>query len=200
MPKSDTPLPLAESPASGEPLSVPELRIRAKRLLKQLRSSAGEATQAAATRFQQLESFASQSVDEIVERRDRVQLKHALTVFAVEQGHASWSALKAAREAPASAPPGREMYAPAMDVLLNRWFARYEDARESLAERGGYLLPFDRQFFVCESEGIRVLGLDPEDPDWQRIGWDWVRPRNAQAWRRLRQRRDEVLRASGTRT
>jgi hypothetical protein len=37
---------------------------------------------------------------------------------------------------------------------------------------------------------IRELGLDPADPDWERIGWDWVRPRDADAWERLKLKRE----------
>ena len=71
---------------------------------------------------------------------------------------------------------GSIMYVPRMDAILNRWFTTYEEARASLESEGGYLLPFRNQFFVTTSEGIRELGLDPEHPDWARIGWDWVRP------------------------
>ena len=81
------------------------------------------------------------------------------------------------------------MYVPRMDAILNRWFTTYEEARASLESEGGYLLPFRNQFFVTTSEGIRELGLDPEDPDWARIGWDWVRPSEQAAWERLNEKR-----------
>lgn len=79
-------------------------------------------------------------------------------------------------------------YARGMDAFLNRWFARYEDARASLESEGGYLLPFRRQFFVCGADAVRLLGLDPDDPDWARVGWDCVRPADEAACERLRQR------------
>jgi len=31
--------------------------------------------------------------------------------------------------------------------------------------------PYRHHFFVAEGPAIRYLGLDPEDPDWERIGW-----------------------------
>ena len=86
-----------------------------------------------------------------------------------------------------SEPPAT--YVASMDAILNRWFTTYEEARASLDAEGGYLLPYRRQFFVTTREGIRELGLDPDDPDWARIGWDWVRPLDAMAWERLRERR-----------
>ena len=36
---------------------------------------------------------------------------------------------------------------------------------------------------------MRELGLDPDDPDWARIGNDWVQPRDMAAHRRLVERR-----------
>ena len=82
-----------------------------------------------------------------------------------------------------------EMWGPKMDAVLSRWFTTYEAARASREAEGGYLLPYRGQFVVTTSEGIRELGLDPADPDWERIGWDWVRPRETGAWKRLRDRR-----------
>jgi hypothetical protein len=86
-----------------------------------------------------------------------------------------------------------EMYVPRMDAILNRWFTSYEAARASLDAEGGYLLPYRKQFFITSPEGVRELGLDPEDPDWERIGWDWVRPADADARRRLCEKREQVL-------
>jgi hypothetical protein len=67
---------------------------------------------------------------------------------------------------------GPIMYVTRMDAVLNRWFTSYEQARSSLEKEGGYLLPYKAQYFVTTSEGVRELGLDPDDPDWERIGWD----------------------------
>ena len=84
------------------------------------------------------------------------------------------------------------MYVPQMAALLNRWFTTYEAARASLEAEGGYLFPYRNQFFVTLPEGVRELGLDPEDPDWERIGYDWVRPRDRAAWARLRAERERA--------
>ena len=81
------------------------------------------------------------------------------------------------------------LYVPSMDAIVSRWFTTYEEARASLDAEGGYLLPYRTQFFVTSREAIRELGLDPDDPDWSRIGWDWVRPLDPVAWERLRDRR-----------
>lgn len=88
---------------------------------------------------------------------------------------------------------GPVMYAPRMDAYLNHWFTSYEEARESLMTTGGYLLPYEDQFLVTVGGAIRELGLDPEDPDWARIGFDWVSPRDTRAWQRLRTKREIAI-------
>jgi hypothetical protein len=88
---------------------------------------------------------------------------------------------------------GPIMYVARMDAVLNRWFTTYEAARASLDSEGGYLLPYENHFFVTLSEGIRDLGLDPNDPDWARIGWDWVQPKDSEAWQRLKEKRELAL-------
>lgn len=82
------------------------------------------------------------------------------------------------------------MYVARMDAIVNRWFTTYEAAKASLRSEGGYLFPYRDQYFVTLSEGVRELGLDPGDPDWARIGWDWVQPGDAAAWERLREKRE----------
>jgi hypothetical protein len=88
---------------------------------------------------------------------------------------------------------GSLMYVPRMAAILSRWFTTHEDARSSREAEGGYLLPYKNHFFVTTSEAIRELGLDPADPDWARIGWDWVCPSNAEAWQRLKVKRELTL-------
>lgn len=85
---------------------------------------------------------------------------------------------------------GPIMYVTRMSVYLNRWFAAYEDARSFLKSEGGYLLPYQDQFFLAEGGAIEELGLDPADPDWERIGWNWVRPLDPDAWDRLKRKRE----------
>jgi hypothetical protein len=157
---------------------------------------------AAGARFLKLRSFSGTTLSQLLEDRNRVRLKHALAVIALEAGRESWRDLKARAEGdsravarPAARSGGNLMYERAFDALLNRWFARYQEARDSLERLGGFLLPYERQFVVCEAEAIRELGLDPEDSDWERIGWDWVEPGDRDAWQRLKEKRLRVLEA-----
>jgi len=84
------------------------------------------------------------------------------------------------------------MWVPSMDAVVSRWFSNYAAARASLEAEGGYLFPYRAQYFVTSAEGVRELGLDPADPDWARIGWDWVTPLDPSAWQRLRTQRSRA--------
>jgi hypothetical protein len=81
------------------------------------------------------------------------------------------------------------MWIPSMDVFLSHWFTDYAEARRFGEQEGGYLFPYAHQFFVASTEAVRSLCLDPRDPDFARIGYDWVRPADSAAWERLRLRR-----------
>ncbi len=177
--------------------NLEEYRIRAGILIKQLRSDNPDLVAQAAVRFRVLDSLSSRSVDEIRAQRDKLQKKHALTVVALEKGFTSWTELKASFDS-AGETSSELLHPRRLDVYLNRWFAKYEDAKESRDGEGGFLLPYRHHFFVCESQYIQDLGLDPEDPDWERIGWDWAKPNDQQAWRRLDQKlRSRAVKARG---
>lgn len=67
----------------------------------------------------------------------------------------------------------------------NIWSAAYDEAQTIRAAHGGYLLVYRKQFFIADQHFIEALGLDPADPDWERMGRDWAKPRDAQARQRL---------------
>jgi len=94
----------------------------------------------------------------------------------------------------------RLWYQPDLDVFLNRWFRTYEEARRSLDRDGGFLLPYQKHFFVCEADVIQALGLEPDDPDWERIGRDAAQPRDSEAYQRLRDKRAQVMLATSAET
>jgi len=84
------------------------------------------------------------------------------------------------------------MWVPRMDAFLSKWSVAYEEAKALLEAEGGYLLPYQDHFFVTTAGAIAELGLDPADPDWARIGFDWVRPADAAAWQRLNAKRESA--------
>jgi len=77
-----------------------------------------------------------------------------------------------------------------MAVFLNHWFSDYAGARAHLDAEGGFLFPYGSHFFVTCAGAIRERGLDPDDPDWERIGWDWARPADVAARERLQSQLD----------
>jgi hypothetical protein len=166
-----------------------EAKVKASILLKDLRSDSPERNLTAAVRLGKISQFADLSVDEIVAAKDRVRRKHALAVIAAERGFSSWTALK--DHCNPERPKTPEIFDSARlfngprATFLNRWFVDYGQARDSLAERGGYLFPYRDQYFICEAGFVEALGLDPYDPDWERIGWNCVEPADKPAWNRL---------------
>lgn len=134
-----------------------------------------------------------------------VQRKHCLAVVAREVGFASWDeALRFLEGDPDAASYGTLLYGAESGARLNHWFARYDEAKAHLdasAARGerAFLLAYKRHFFVAERHFVDALGLDPDDADWQAIGWDWARPTDAAARARLYGKLLEAERALGGR-
>ena len=150
--------------------SVAEGKIQASILLKSLYSQNVALSQKAAQRFQRLTEFKNLSSAEII--RANIKRKHALAVIATEKGFNSWADLKC------QLPFIRGGF-------LNHWFANYDEAKSYQQTKGGYLLPFKTQFFICDADYIDNLGFDSKDPDWQLIGFDWIEPDNKSAKQRL---------------
>ncbi|WP_228531033.1 MULTISPECIES: hypothetical protein [Myxococcaceae] len=174
---------------TSTPLPLSECRVRASLLLKALHGPDAARAREAALRLRTLPGFASVPLEQLLQHREDVQRKHALACIAHEQGFASWAQLKAAREAEAPALDTRTLFRGNLHGFLNRWFSSYEEARASLQAAPGMLFPYGpRQFVVCEPGFVRALGLDPSDPDWERIGHDWARPKDPAARARLEQR------------
>lgn len=131
---------------------------------------------------------------------DKVQRKHCLAVVAREAGFASWEhALRVFRGDPAERDLGTLLEGRETRGTLNAWYADHAEARAHLAERRArgeevFLLGYKRQFVVVELPYVAALGLDPADPDWRAIGFDWGRPRDAEARARLYGKRLAALR------
>jgi hypothetical protein len=149
---------------------VKECKIQASILLKSLYSSDCEKSKQAAKRFQRLPEFKKLPLDEIIQAA--IKRKTALAVIAVEKGFKSWAELKC------QLPFVRGGF-------LNHWFANYAQAKSYLKLNGGFLLPYKHHFFICDVDYIKNLGLDPDDPDWKMIGYDWVNPDSNESWKRL---------------
>jgi hypothetical protein len=131
-----------------------------------------------------------------------VRRKHCLTVVARECGFSSWEHARRVLGGEQQEPDlGTLLYGSdgGSSGVLNLWFATYEEARASLRSADGgaerrYLLAYKRDFFLTGPPFIETLGVDPLDPDWEAIGWDWARPLDRRARARLFCRRLMALR------
>jgi len=81
-----------------------------------------------------------------------------------------------------------------LDVFLNQWFADYDQARAARESGGGFLFPYQKHYFVCKPDVVAALGLDPNDADWEKIGYDCVRPSDPEAFQRLLRKREQIVR------
>jgi hypothetical protein len=150
--------------------SVAECKVQASILLKSLKSADSSSSQQAAKRLQRLPEFKNLTVVEIIQTD--IKRKQALAVIAIEKGFQSWAELK-----------GQLPFI--RGGFLNHWFSDYVDAKAYQQKHDGFILPYQKQFFVCDANYISNLGFDATDQDWQLIGYDWAKPIDAAAWRRL---------------
>ena len=120
-----------------------------------------------------------------------IQRRDCLTVIAAELGFASWPEAKTAitsdsTVADAGADFGTMLYpSHCFSGHINRWYKTYDEAAADRAKTGAYLLGYKRQYVVVDRYFIESLGLDPSDPDWEALGFDWVRPKDREARSRL---------------
>ena len=175
---------------------VRELTIRAEIL--QNRLAAGSA--AALSRLRALPEMRHAGEPALAVLAKDMRHKHCLAVVARECGFSSWEhAHRVLDGDPRETDFGTLLHGAGLSSVLNVWFAKYEEARAFLddAPRGGarlYLLAYRRDFFAADHHFIAALGLDPDDADWHAIAWDWARPEDPGARRRLYQKRLTALR------
>jgi hypothetical protein len=158
-----------------------ESKIQATILLKDLRSEDPIKIQLSIKRLRILSKFQNNSVTDIINQAKR---KDALLIIALEKGFDSWLQLKNYFYRILSS-PFEDNY---VGGFLNLWFTRYVDAKSQQKKQGGYLLPYKKQYFLANEEYIKALGLDPFDPDWKLIDWDWVKAKDKNALNRLFQK------------
>lgn len=150
-----------------KPFNLAEAKIQAAIILKSLRSIDSAM---AVKRFSRLPEFSDLPTPDLLQQK--IKHKHALTVIAIENGFQSWIDLKIQINF-------------IVGGYLNLWFANYIEAKSTLKEKGGFLLPYKNQFFICNANYMKQIGFEPDDPDWEKIGFDWAVPADQTAWQRL---------------
>ena len=114
-----------------------------------------------------------------------VRRRHCLRAIARELGFGSWVQARATLSGEDASDFGTLLYPAGGYAHWNIWSASYEEAKRIRRQHGGYLLAYRRQFFIVDRHFLKTFGLDPEDPDWEKIGRDWVRPQDPAARQRL---------------
>lgn len=107
-------------------------------------------------------------------------LKDALDLLAKTSGFKTWREFKELLEA-------TEKFYPAKgSAYWNVWYSSYEEACQHLSEKSdAYLLPYQKDFFICEADYIERLGIAREDADLKKVGRNWVEPLDMVAWGKL---------------
>ena len=153
--------------------SLEDCKREASLLLKDLNASESDIAARAAERFRRVAPFREQAAGDILGSRDDIQRKHALAVIAREHGYAAWKNLKDAADV-LWCPPGSSAF-------WHNWCKTHEEARAYRESNGGYLLTAHGKWFIAERGFIESLGLDPDDPRWEAIGYDVDQPKDAEA-------------------
>ncbi|HEV2703652.1 MAG TPA: hypothetical protein VGV09_18650 [Steroidobacteraceae bacterium] len=106
-------------------------------------------------------------------------LKDAFAIIARSSGFHSWRDMKATVDMHECLRPRGS------SALCSVWYGSYAEGRAHLFAHGGFLLPYQKQFFVCDANYLSNLGLHLDDPDLKAVGDDWVTPADQEAWSRL---------------
>ena len=141
----------------------------------------------------QREPFAVARILQLAEFRDyepaslatSIKRRHCLTLIARELGFSGWPHAVGVLSGTDSTDFGTMLYPRGAEAHWNIWSASYDEARAIREQHGGYLLAYRRHFFIVDRYFIETLGLHPNDPDWDLIGRDWVKPRKPDARERL---------------
>ncbi|ABS61657.1 conserved hypothetical protein [Parvibaculum lavamentivorans DS-1] len=174
------------TPPSGPIDALAEYKIRASKLLKDFASDDKRRAFGAAYRLASL--WPDGNANDLLADKSRVQRKHALAVIAREMGFRDWQHLTEEAHIELPAFDTSRLFSEKAGFYLNAWFVTYEEAKAALTRKDRFLFPFRHQFVVCEAGLLKSLGIDTNDPDWEAIGHDWVKPLDTQAHYRLNQK------------
>jgi hypothetical protein len=116
------------------------------------------------------------------------KLQHAFNIVATQIGFRDWE--QARRVLSGLAKPGDDMggfwYDFGCELLLNNWFANYDEAKafhRQANER--WLFPYAKQFVVGETNFIKTLLLDPALPQWEQVNRDLFASYGNAHWQQL---------------
>ena len=160
------------------PDPVSELKARANILHARIRRG----DTAAIMRLRALPEFKTGAEAALIAVAPSIQLRQSLSIIAIEFGFSGWQhATAILAGADVVDDFGTTLYPRGAGGHLNSWYREYDEASARRSESGGFLLAYRRDFFVAEAPFVESLGLDPAAAEWERMGYDWARPRDVGA-------------------
>jgi hypothetical protein len=126
--------------------------------------------------FNRFDKYAGLTAKEIL-NNNNLKIKDVLNLISQEANQNNFNELKKIIKNPFSNLKKGEPH--------QLWFNKYSEALTYLNNRGGYLFPYEKKYFLCKEDYIILIGLDPEDGDWKKISYNWVYPTNSLAHFRL---------------
>ncbi len=160
-----------------------ELRTRAEILHHKIQSG----DQRSLDRLRALPGYRRATYETLEAAAPTIRRTDCLSVLAAELGFENWPEAKRALDGTGPVDNfGTLLCHPRSSAHLNLWFKTHSEATQARAERDGYLLAYRNHYFVADHYYIAdSLQLDPADPDWAAIGYDWARPADPAARTRL---------------
>ncbi|PIK13984.1 hypothetical protein [Halobacteriovorax sp. JY17] len=98
---------------------------------------------------------------------EEIALKEAFKIIAESAGYNSWKDLKDSYELADLVNP------PRWSAQWKKWFSTKEEALEFL-KSDEFILPYRKQFFVCDRDYLSGLDVDPDSTDFKCLGNDWT--------------------------
>jgi hypothetical protein len=163
-----------------KPIRLRELKTQASFLLKDLHSQSDLSLQSA-NRLLQISDFSGKTENWLIQHAGSIQLKHAYSVIAYENGYKTWADLKH------FVIENDCLYRPSGVAYVHQWFNNYQQAETYFKEHGGYLLMFWNDFVVCGKEYISSIGLGNYQEQWDKIGRNWAKPADNNAFQFLKE-------------
>jgi hypothetical protein len=162
--------------------AIRELKVRAEILHKRVHAGSARAL----VRLRAIPEFRRLSDEDLAKASPVIRRRHCLAAVSAELGFPDWTQARRALTGEGSITDFGTLLCPdrcAAHLIL--WYRRHEEAAAVRRRRSGYLLAHRRHYVVVDRFYIVTLGLDPDDADWEAIGFDWVRPRSRAARARL---------------
>jgi hypothetical protein len=160
-------------------IRLSELKTQAVFLLKDFQSNSAKAI-VAASRFTKIQPFQNTAPEVLLQSPETVKLKHAYAVLAFEYGFSAWTQLKEA------VIENDCLYRYSCVAFVHSWFKDYNEARRYFEKNGGYLISFWKDYAVCGPEYISCIGLGSHEDLWKKIGYNWVQPKDTEAYSKLK--------------